>query len=458
MAANQTTSLTLAALTLNLRRLCIIRAIVLLFMAAAAIYGYLHLDIGHQLIAVAIILSGQALLTAITYLRCRSEQMVTERNFALQLVADVAFIFALAYFTGGATNPFVSYFLVPLSIAAATLPWRHVISIALLSVAAYTALLFVYQPLPFFSHTAHNSSHSSAHSEHGNHSEHAAHAIAEQLPLATETVFNAHYLGMWFNFLVSAVLIAWFVAQMAEAIRDQQKAINQAREQRIYDEQILSIATLAAGTAHELGTPVNSLSLLIDEMDASLRAGNSKAMSEDIALMQNQLEQCRNSLKKLVHTAQQTQPGEMRSENISQLLSTCVERWHNLRPEVVLENKLVETSMNIDCDETLTQAITNLLNNAANASPDFVSIEMHMHDDSANIIIRDWGDGVSEQVLEKFGKEPIPNQPLVNGSGLGFGLLLASASVQRHGGELFLENDDNGAKAIIALPIFNPNT
>ena len=324
-------SLTLAALTLNLRRLCWIRAIVLLFMSVAAFYGYIYLGIQSQLFSVGIVIGIQSFVTALTYLRLRSNRVVSETEFSTQLIIDVLFIFALAYFTGGATNPFISYFLVPLSIAAATLPKKYAAAIAGLSVGAYSVLLIAYQPLDFFSHSAQSSIAM-------DHSQHLSHSVIPSANNSIEiaTIFNPHYLGMWFNFLVSAVLIAWFVSRMAEALRAQENAINQQREQQLYDEQILSIATLAAGTAHELGTPINSLSLLVEEMAND--AEQSQHQQEDLALMQSQILQCRNSLKKLVHTAQQTQPGEKFSIHVTALVNACIEHWHPLRPEVTINN------------------------------------------------------------------------------------------------------------------------
>lgn len=453
----ENTSFTLAAFTLNLRRLCIIRTIVLLCMSAAVVYGYLYLDIASQLTAVTIIIVAQTLLTVSSYWQCRREQAVTEQVFTLQLIADVAFIFALAYFTGGATNPFVSYFLVPLSIAAATLPLRHAAMIALLAVAAYTALLFFYQPLPFFSHSSHMPNDASnMGTEH--HQHHSAHNTT---PTDTSIVLNAHYLGMWFNFLVSAALIAWFVSRMAEAIRSQQEAINKQREQQIYDEQILSIATLAAGTAHELGTPINSLALLIEELEAGIANSdsNDSALTDDITLMKSQILQCKQSLAKLVRTAQQTQPGERVLLSAADLINNCIDQWQPLRPELKVEKQFDAGTdqMQIECDETLSQAITNLLNNAANASPECIVVRLDAQPNTINISIIDQGKGISDFVLNRFGKQPIAKEQDTlfskDKQGLGFGLFLSNASIQRHGGQLILRNREAlGAEAIITLP------
>ena len=444
MTAYQHSSLTLAALTLNLRRLCWIRAIVLLFMSIAAFYGYLYLAIQSQLFAVALVIASQALITALTYLKLRRNIIVTETEFSAQLTVDVLFIFALAYFTGGATNPFISYFLVPLSIAAATLPKRHVAAIAGLSVGAYSLLLFAYQPLEFFSHTGHASAAT-------DHQQHLSHDVSS---IETTTAFNPHYLGMWFNFLVSAVLIAWFVSRMAEALRAQENAINQQREQQLYDEQILSIATLAAGTAHELGTPINSLSLLVDEMASE--DAQSDHQQADLALMKSQIIQCRSSLKKLVHTAQQTQPGDKAAIHIKALVSACIDHWHPLRPEVVVVNLFADKNIDavIHCDESLSQALTNLLNNAANASPEFVAVDIQQHIDNIHIIVSNKGEGIPDTILQQFSRQPLHDRRDQNSPGLGFGLFLSNASIHRHGGQLSLRNlEQGGAEAVIQLPL-----
>ena len=446
MTAYQHSSLTLAALTLNLRRLCWIRAIVLLFMSIAAFYGYLYLAIQSQLFAVALVIASQALITTLTYLRLCRNIIVTETEFSAQLIIDVLFIFALAYFTGGATNPFISYFLVPLSIAAATLPRRHVAAIAGLSVGAYSLLLFAYQPLEFFSHTGH----ASAAIDHQQHLSHGASSIE------TTTAFNPHYLGMWFNFLVSAVLIAWFVSRMAEALRAQENAINQQREQQLYDEQILSIATLAAGTAHELGTPINSLSLLVDEMASDTQQTDNQ--KNDLALMKSQIIQCRSSLKKLVHTAQQTQPGDKATIHVVALVTSCINHWHPLRPEVNVIHLFGDKKIDgvILSDESLSQALTNLLNNAANASPEYVTVDIQQHDEHVHIIIANKGEGIPNNILQQFSRQPISERRSQNSSGLGLGLFLSNASIHRHGGELLLRNlEQGGAEAVIQLPLLS---
>lgn len=467
---------TLAATRHNLRQLATIRMLVLVFMVIATIYGLNADELRSARYAVLTVIGFQCLVTLATFFRLNADRPISETEFFLQLLIDVIFISLITYFTGGATNPFVSYYLVPISIAAATISGSRTAIIAMLSVTAYTLLLFFYQPLDFFSHSGQNlalglntdTANAGDIDIIDNQQEHSHHVmVGGQNQPAIQTVFNAHYLGMWFNFLVSAVLIAWFVARMAQTVREQDQAINQQRESQIYDEQILSIATLAAGTAHELGTPLNSLQLLIDDLSANskIKLQQGKLNQEelgDIEVMQTQIEACRLALTRLSNTAQQTQPGEKQPILLLDFVEHAIESWLPLRPEVnlvrsyllrsyqaqsypanpntpSLDQKIVANEK-IVCDQTLTQAFINLLNNAANASVDYIDLDIQKSDDFVNIIISDRGNGIPDQITQNSGHLTPLSESMRQGKGMGLGLFLSNATIHRHGGTLLLRN------------------
>ena len=77
---------------------------------------------------------------------------------------------------------------------------------------------------------------------------------------------GAHFCGMWINFAFSALLISWFVVRMAATMREQEHAMARVREDGLRDEQIISVASIAAGTAHELRTPLATMTVLADEL------------------------------------------------------------------------------------------------------------------------------------------------------------------------------------------------
>ena len=444
----------------NIRNVCILRLVVGAATFAAVVWASLVNTPFNSTINILIILSLELIITVIFLALNKAGKYHSEKHFFTQLMLDVFFISLFVYSTGGATNPFVTYFLVPLSIGAATLTKRYSIVVTSFTILCYTLLLFFYQPFPFYIETDEDNIEASFQYPMAGHDHH--NTITTNLEKVNHAL-NPHFLGMWINFLISSLLISGFILRMAQAIRDQEKAINQQHEQQIYDEQILSVATIAASTAHELGTPINSLALLVDEFS---KTGNklTKQQHEDLHLMQSQITQCSKSLKKLVATAHQTQAGQRDIISCRQLMNECLHEWQPLRPEITIKKIYLDqlADAKIRCDHSIFQAIINLLNNAANICPQYVCIDLQYTRTTVKIIISDQGGGVPAHILGQYGQKPIHDNEQKNS--LGLGLFVSNASVRRHHGTLLLRNwyneqsQQSGAEAIIALPRFIEKT
>ncbi|MCR8921600.1 ATP-binding protein [Dasania sp. GY-MA-18] len=413
MFGNTPTALSLTASAANLQRLNIIRLIVLAGIAAALAYLQLQqaqdisLYTTHSIIA-----SLYALVACATVLRLRQAWPVTDLEYFLHLLTDVSIISGLLYLSGGASNPFVSYFLVPLSISAAILPWRYTWIIAGYSLAAYSLMLFYFEPLPttVIDHSHHGSS-----------------------------SFNQHILGMWFNFCLSAAVITYFVVKMANTLRQRESQWAKEREDTLRDEQILAVATLAAGTAHELGTPLSTITVLVDEIKAD--NANNQQLQEDIQLLQQQVNRCNHILKNLVNTAQVHSQKQQEQVLLSDYLEQLLSHWQVIRPNAQFNfTSQAGTAPTTLVDTTLEQAILNLLNNAADASPQTIAIHLSWNAHHYTLSIRDHGPGISAEIAEQMG------QPFIStkGRGLGLGLFLSHATVQRYGGNIELHNHPQG--------------
>jgi two-component system sensor histidine kinase RegB len=261
----------------NLRSLLIIRSIALLGQTGVLVYVLVASRTTESLWGVTLSLLALALFTTASLWRTTRSWPVTDNEFLAQLLIDVLGWTALMYFTGGANNPFVSYYIVPLVISAAVLPWRYTWLVACASLLAYSLLLYYFRPFPLF--TPH------AHPGHGSGN-------------------NVHVLGMWFNFLFSAGLITYFVVRMAATLRQQEALAVAQREDRLRNGQIMAVASLAAGSAHKPGTPLSTMTVLVEEMlsDTSLHA----RAREDCSLLQEQLLQCKATLAGLTRTAELT--------------------------------------------------------------------------------------------------------------------------------------------------------
>jgi two-component system sensor histidine kinase RegB len=404
----------------NLYRLSSIRAVALLGQIVALIYFTLISPIGLPATAIAVILAVYASVTAATWQRSRMQMPITDNEFFGHLLADILFFSLLLYFSGGASNPFISYYLIPISIAAITQPRRYSIFVAIAALAAYSLLLKYYMPISALAPSHHHGG--------GNNS--------------------LHILGMWANFAISAGIIIYFISRMASTLKIQQQEIALQREAQLRDEQLLAVGTLAAGTAHELGTPLNTMKLLIDEMLVD------SADNSDLALLNQQIEQCKTTLKQLLTTAEESQSNRLEAQSVKTYFGTVLERWQLMRPTLIANIHF------LDCVDsravfhpTIAQSILNLLNNAADASAS-VDVELSWNSNTATIVIRDYGTGLNPEKVDSLGKAFVTDKA----DGLGLGLFLSQATLTRFGGSVSLQNvlasdTEGGTLTRILLPL-----
>ncbi len=405
----------LSASRQNLLHLTVIRMLVL-----AAQAGWVGIAYKAQLIplpwaALGVTLGVSLVLCLATALRLRGPWPVTEVEYAVQLGCDLIIHSALLYFSGGSSNPFVSYYLVPLTIAAATRPWLYTIVLAGLALAAYTVLLVWFHPLNI------------------------APAQRDYLLIY----------GMWLSFALAAGLITFFVARTSQALRRQEQIVAQRREEGMRDQQLLAVATQAAGAAHELGTPLATMSVLLKE----LRQAHPKdpLLQEDLALLQEQVKLCKDTLQQLVRAAEADRRQAIQEQGVNEWLEAVLRRWHLMRPEATYRylNLGPGSAPRLTPPTDLTQALLNLLNNAADACPDDLEICVDWTATDICLSIRDHGPGVPLAIAEQLGKPFFTTK----GKGFGLGLFLSQASVTRAGGTVKLYNhEDGGTLTELRLP------
>lgn len=402
----------------NLRRLANIRYIALGGQILALSYFTQIYPLGLPMGIISTLVIAFAIINILTQWRSHWSKTISEKEFGAHLLVDISALTVLLYFSGGATNPFISYYLVPISIAAISLPMAMTWAITGLSILAYSVLLVYYQP--FTQLTPH----------HGN------------------TGFNLHIIGMWINFALSAGLITYFVVRMAAALRTQEAELSAQKEEQMQDEQLLAIATLAAGAAHELGTPLNTMKLLIDNLAEEV---TDPEQQQDVATLNQQIARCRKTLQSLVNAASIIEEGSSPTP-VSDYVDGLLDNWMLIRPDVDPEINIASDSPAINAcfHPVIQQSLLNLLNNAAEASPQQLAITIHWDELSLYIDIRDHGPGLSPEQIEKMGK-PIPsNKP----GGLGLGLFLTHSSLNRHGGRVSLLNADGGGLLTsVVLPL-----
>ncbi len=345
---------------------------------------------------------------------------VSETEALVHMAVDTLVLSCLLYFSGGASNPFISLLLVPIALSAAALSVRGVIAVAILSGLAYLALLWVHVPLPM----------PGAHPAEG---------------------FRLHIAGMAVNFVIMALILGAFISRLASALRMQQAEVQRTRERALRGEGILAIATQAAGAAHEMNTPLSTMRTLLPELRRE-HAGDA-ALAEDLALLESQVERCRASLREMVAFGKAQLSQEPEHTTLRAFLHGCMDRFRLLRPEEEVTFTLAEGTgdLVLAMQAGLRHALLNLLNNAADASAQNGSQEISLHarldGPWLELTVGDHGPGfVDTEDLTDLGYTR-------KHTGLGLGLALAEATAERLDGELVAGNTPQGGEIRLRLPL-----
>lgn len=405
----------------NLKRLFMLRTVMMIFMIAVTL-ALFYLRIPLPKLPIAFAMGGMLLLNLMTMLRLKKFSTVREKELLLQLLGDLTALTVLFYFTGGYSNPLVWMYLLPLTVAAVALNRGYAWLLAAVAVACYTALVFYYVPL---SHLH-------------------MHAIAGKS-------LDIHLVGMWLGFVVSAGIIAFFVTRIGQSLRDYDNMLASIREKSLESERMLALGTLAASAAHELGTPLATMAVINTELMQELSA-QPEAVAQ-LNIMRTQILRCKEILSSIAKNAGKSRAEAGSGLALDEFLADVIQHWRDTRPATELVVNIAKNNHNpaIFTDRTLSQALQNLLDNAADASPERVSFDAIWSDDTLNIHIRDFGNGLSTEVEQQLGKPFFSSK---NAKGMGLGVFLTQSILARYEGTLSLNNHaEGGVIASVYLPL-----
>lgn len=344
----------------------------------------------------------------------------------MQLALDLLAWGAFLYFGGGVTNPAISLLLPLVAVGAAILPARQAWSLMVLAVATYSVLWQFHLPVQLTDH-----------------------AMA----------MHWHLSGMWLSFVVSALTVVWFVVRLNAALSRREQALAASNAARARDAYVVGLGKLAAGAAHRLGTPLGTLRILVDELVR--RPELAPEAREDLELMREQVDHCRDILNQLSRESGQQRAESGGAVNAGVWLDAVVGRWRMLRPHAsaLLECTRDAAAVSIVADASLAEALHNLIDNAVNANTkigraEAVELDAHLEGDRLVVEVADRGPGMPDAVRDAMRRTLPGGQAFEEpASGMGVGLLLAQVAIEHHGGRLdFRPRPDGGTIARLAIP------
>jgi two-component system sensor histidine kinase RegB len=333
------------------------------------------------------------------------------------IVLDVLLLTALLYFSGGAANPFSILYIVHVVMAVVVLGAGWTWLIAGIASISFGLLLFYHRPLS---------------------SERALSPMVASL-------------GQWLAFALVAALIGYFVGRVAGALRRREQELSAAREQAARSEQLASLSTLAAGAAHELGTPLGTIAVIAKELE--LASAQDQFVNEDAKLIRQEVDRCRAILDRMrvdmIEGLHQNLTVAPLDELIDRLRSGLPEdERRRLQVRSVQPLKFVTGPV-----RAIEQAVHVLLRNAFDATPDDqpVMLDIRRHEGNTMFSVEDRGAGMPEDVLKRAGRPFFTTK--APGKGMGLGLFLVRLVAERYGGRFELSSTVGvGTKSTLVIP------
>ena len=385
----------------------------------------LILGIELPLTALFLLIGVEALSNAGLTLWLRRAREIEAWMIGLVMGLDVALLTAMLRLTGGPFNPFTTLYLVNIALAAVVLPAVWTWFLTALSLFCFGLLFLDRSVLD-----------EGAHMMHG----------PDQMLL--------HLEGMWVAFGLAAAFIVYFVQRVTRALAERDTELAAARSLTARNEKLASLATLAAGAAHQLSTPLSTIAVVAKELERQLERGTPAAESVgDARLIREQVERCRDILLQLAADAGESTGEAARPTPVGDLLRAAMRGLPETASiEIVVAPAAGDQPLEAP-PRALAQAIRGLLKNACEASGpgDAVRVHVDRHSLEWAIEIEDRGPGMTEDILARAGEPFFTTKGPDRGMGLG--VFLARTVVERLGGTFVLDSaPGRGTRARLTLP------
>lgn len=413
----------------NLLLLITLRWMAVAGQAGAVVVVHFWLDIYLPIAPMSAVIAFLVVLNLATLYRYASNAVISNTELFIELALDVAALTVLLDLSGGATNPFVSLFLLHVILGAVLLqPWSTWAIVALAS-GCFIWLMVSYNEIGL-----------------------TLPMMSPMLDYGQPKFFDLYIFGLFVSYVLVAVLLVVFLTRINRNLREQDARLAEWRQHSAEEGHIVRMGLLASGAAHELGTPLTTMSVIVNDWKKMPRIVSDPEMAMEIAEMQAQLARCKETVSRILRSS-----GEARGEGAERIgiisfIDALIDEWDESRGPAKLDyTNNLDTDWLVASDDLLKQIVFNVLDNAFEASPDWIGVDVSRERDAIVIAVRDTGPGFAEETLVDFGK---PYQSTKGEPGRGLGLFLVVNVLRKLGGRALGANrPEGGAVVSLILPI-----
>ena len=356
-----------------------------------------------------------------SHLRWHERLLVSDHELFVALLVDVGVLSCQLYLSGGTTNPFVFLYLQHVILGAMLLEARWSWLLLFTTAICFAGLAVFSQPLP--------------------------------LPLDHNQGLGSLYIqGMMVCFALNAILLVISINRISRNISERDAHLADLRQRASEHEHILRLGLLASGAAHELGSPLATMDVILGDWQHMRVLAENAELRQDMEDMQMQVERCKRIVSGILLSA-----GEARGESavkttVRNFTDALVADWRATRqPEEFEYSQEFDPDQSIAADSILQQMVCNVLDNALEASPRWVGLQVERIGECVVWTITDRGPGFPPHMLAAVGK---PYQSSKGWPGSGLGLFLAINVARTVGGTLTACNrPEGGARVTLSLPL-----
>jgi two-component system sensor histidine kinase RegB len=367
------------------------------------------------------VLTCLVVFNAASQLRWRTRRKVTNGELFFALLVDVGMLTAQLYLSGGATNPFAFLYLLQVILGAVLLRAWSTWTIVAVTAACFAGLALFGRPLA--------------------------------LPPDHDRGLSSPYIqGMLICFVLNAALLVVFITRISRNLRERDARLAALRQRAAEEEHIVRMGLLASGAAHELGTPLATLAVILGDWQRLPHFSSDPELLQEVTEMQIQIQRCKSIVSGILLSAGEARGESSAETTIRHFLDSLVAQWRATRPvrSFVYDNRFGE-DLPMVSDSAVQQMICNVLDNALEASPHWTRLDVAREDDALVLTVTDAGAGFPAPMLAQFGT---PYQSSKGRPGGGLGLFLVVNVARTLGGGVTARNlPEGGAAVTLTLPL-----